>query len=194
MARIAIDIDDTLTDTSASIRKCVEEYASDYEDGHILTERKDTIIRGFFDHDVIVQFFLDHGKELANNAEVREDAKEVIEKLRQEGHEIIFLTARSNQYYTDAHKFCEDYLNRKNVQYDKIITGKTFKVVTCKKENIDVMIDDGVDTCADLNKAGIKALLYTTPINKKRNVISPRVNSWEEVYKEVKLYLKEIGK
>ena len=123
MARIAIDIDDTLTDTSASIRKCVEEYANDYEDGHILTERKDTIIRGFFDHDVIVQFFLDHGKELANNAEVREDAKEVIEKLRQEGHEIIFLTARSNQYYTDAHKFCEDYLNRKNVPFDKIITG-----------------------------------------------------------------------
>ena len=189
MAKIAIDIDDTLTDTSASIRKYVEKYASDYEEGNILTERKETIIRGFFDHDVIVQFFLDHGKELSNNAEVREDAKEVIEKLRKEGHEIIFLTARSNQYYTDAHKFCEDYLNRHNVPFDKIITGKTFKVAPCKKENVDVMIDDGVDTCADLNKAGIKALLYTTECNISKNTISPRVRTWTEVYEKIHEYL-----
>ena len=189
MAKIAIDIDDTLTDTSASIRKCVEEYANDYEEGHILTERKDTIIRGFFDHDVIVQFFLDHGKELANNAEVREDAKEIIEKLREEGHEIIFLTARSDMYYTDAQKFCEDYLNRKNVPYDRVITGKTFKIQACKEENIDIMIDDGVDTCADLNKAGIKALLYTTECNISKNTISPRVRTWKEVYEKIHEYL-----
>ena len=39
----------------------------------------------------------------------------------------------------------------------------------CKNENIDIMVDDGVDTCDDLNKNGIKTnklcgvknLLYT---------------------------------
>ena len=194
MARIGIDIDDTIIDTSSSIKQFVEKYSNNYKDGHILMEREANIIRGFFDHEVIIQFFLDHGKDISRNAKLRKHAKEVIEELKKEGHEIIFITARSNEYFTNAKEFCENFLNQNNILFDKVITGKTFKIKACQEENIDIMIDDGVDTCADLNKAGIKALLYTTPINKKRNVISPRVNSWEEVYKEVKLYLKEIGK
>ena len=189
MARIGIDIDDTITDTSASIKKYVEEHSHEYKEGNILIERRDTIIRGFFDHDVIVQFFMDYGKQIASSAELREDARDIIKKLKEEGHEIIFLTARSNQYYTNAKKFCENYLNEKNVPYDKVITGKTFKVSTCRRENIDIMIDDGVDTCADLNKAGIKALLYSTECNISKNVISPRVNSWKEAYKKIHEYL-----
>lgn len=191
MARIGIDIDDTITDTSSSIKYYVEKYAKDYKDGHILIEREANIIRGFFDHEVIVQFFLDHGKDIAGKAKLRKYAKEVIEQLRKEGHEIIFITARSNQYYTDAKKFCEDYLNENNVQYDKVLTGQTFKVKACQNEGIDIMIDDGVDTCCDLNKAGIKAFLYSTPINKRKNVVSPRVNSWKETYEKIHEYLEE---
>ena len=52
------------------------------------------------------------------------------------------------------------------------------------------MIDDGVDTCDDLNKNGIKALLYTTDVNKDIKTISKRVNSWTEVYNKIQDYLK----
>lgn len=194
MARIGIDIDDTITDTSAVIKQYVEKYAHEYKDGNILIEREANIIRGFFDHDVIVQFFLDHGKQIASSAKIRKHARQVIEELKKEGHEIIFITARSNQYYTNATKFCEDYLNEHNIIYDKVLTGKTFKVQACKDEQIDIMIDDGVDTCCDLNKAGIKAFLYTTPINRKRNVVSPRIKSWREAYTKIHDYLDEIGK
>ena len=194
MARIGIDIDDTITDTSAVIKQYVEKYAHEYKDGHILLEREANIIRGFFDHEVIVQFFLDHGKEIVGSARLRKHAKDVIDQLKKEGHEIIFITARSDQYYTNATKFCEDYLNEKNVVYDKVITGQTFKVKTCKEEKIDLMIDDGVDTCCDLNKAGIKAFLYTTPINMKRNVVSPRIKSGREAYQKIHNYIDELEK
>ena len=54
------------------------------------------------------------------------------------------------------------------------------------KDELDEIISDTISSNPNIknkmDKAGIKALLYTTPINKKRNVISPRVNSWEEVY------------
>lgn len=191
MARIGIDIDDTITDSTSSIKKAVKKYENQYSNDYILSEKIENIVRGFFDHEVIIKFFLEHGKEIASNAKLRPDVKEIIKKLKEDGHEIIFITARSNEYYTDATKFCENYLNNHQVIFDKVITGQTFKIETCKKENIDIMIDDGVDTCADLNKAGIKALLYSTEINENKNTISQRVYSWKETYEQINEYLKE---
>ena len=44
------------------------------------------------------------------------------------------------------------------------------------------MIDDGVDTCDELNKEGLKAVLFTSELNQNKDTISPRVYNWDEVY------------
>ena len=81
MARIAIDIDDTLTDSSKVVREYALLYDSKYSNEKILINRLDTILRGFFDHEAIVNFYLDYGIEMSNKAQVKPDACKVIDKL-----------------------------------------------------------------------------------------------------------------
>jgi uncharacterized HAD superfamily protein len=190
MAKIGIDIDDTITDSSSLVKEYVEKYDEYYSDCHILKNRMQDIMRGFFNHEAIVKFYLDHGREISRNVEVRPDAKEVIEKLKSEGHEIIIITARTNKYYKNAKRFCKNYLDKHNIPYDKLLTGQVYKVNACVEEGIDIMVDDGVDTCDDLNRNGIKALLYSTEVNKDMKTISPRVYSWKETYQKINNYLK----
>ena len=190
MAKIGIDIDDTITDSSSLIKEYVEKYDGDYSDEQILKNRMQDIIRGFFNHEAIVKFFLEHAREIARNVKVRPDAKEMIEKLKSEGHEIIIITARTNKYYKNAKRFCRNYLDKHKIPYDKVLTGQIYKINACVEEEIDIMIDDGVDTCDDLNRNGIKALLYSTEVNKDIKTISPRVYTWKETYEKINNYLK----
>ena len=54
------------------------------------------IVRGIFDEPLLVKFFTDHAQELGRNVTVKEGAKETIDKLINDGHKIIFITARSS--------------------------------------------------------------------------------------------------
>ena len=79
MAKIGIDIDDTITDSSSLVKEYVEKYDEYYSDCQILKNRMQDIMRGFFNHEAIVKFYLDHGREISRNVKVRPDAKEMIE-------------------------------------------------------------------------------------------------------------------
>ena len=190
MAKIGIDIDDTITDSSSLIKEYVERYDEEYSNEQILKNRMKDIMRGFFNHEAIVKFFLDYGREISRNVKVRPDAKEMIEKLTSEGHEIIIITARTNKYYKNATRFCRNYLDKHKIPYDKVLTGQVYKVNACVEEGIDIMIDDGVDTCDDLNRNGIKAFLYSTEVNKDMKTISKRVYTWKETYEKINNYLR----
>ena len=185
MIKIAFDIDDTITNSSKIIRKYILKYSNKYKDGELLTENLDIILRGFFNYDCVNEFFSDYSLEMSSLCELRKNAKKIINKLHDEGYEIYIITARSDEFYKDSYKFCKNYLDSKGIKYDKLITSQLYKIDTCKRENIDIMVDDGVDTCDNLNKNNIKAFLYTTDLNMDKDTISSRVNSWNEVYSEI---------
>lgn len=185
MARLAFDIDDTITDSTSTIKKYILMHKDEYEDGYILTRDLDIILRGFFNDDVVKKFFEEYAQTFANEIELRKDAAYVINKLKSEGHEIYIITARSDRYYKDTVEYCSNYLKNNGVNFDKILVDQKFKINCCKENNIDVMVDDGVDTCDDLNSNGINAILFTSELNKDKESISIRVNSWLEVYDEI---------
>lgn len=179
---IAIDIDDTLTDSTKVIRDFINRYDSDYcDDGHLI-KNLGSIIRGFLIDEDTKRFFNDHAIEMGNAIKIKEDAKEVIDKLRTEGNKIIIITARSDNFYEDAQKFCEEYLKRNNINYDKLITHQTYKIEACKRENIDLMIDDAIDTCEELMKEGIKTILFNSELNNGKETSIKRVFNWNELY------------
>ena len=113
----------------------------------------------------------------------------MINELHKQGHQIYVVTARSDNYYKDSYNFCKNYLDKKKIKYDKLVTSQLYKVKVCQEESIDIMIDDAVDTCDSLNDVGIKAFLYNSKLNKDKKTISTRVNSWNEVYKQIQIYL-----
>ncbi len=177
---IGIDIDDTITNSTQKVKEYLEKYDSDY--GNQLLNNLEEIIRGFLIDDMTKKFFNDFAETMGNEIEVKENAREVIDKLRSEGNRIIIVTARSNNFYKDAQKFCEEYLKRNNINYDKLITSQTYKIECCRNENIDLMIDDAIDTVENLNKEGIKSILFNSDINKSKETNVKRVNDWLEVY------------
>lgn len=183
--RIGIDIDDTTTNSTKTIRKYIEKYGNNYSSDNYMKDNMDIILRGFFETDVVKNFFKDNAIRMATEMEVKEDAPGIINKLHDDGHEIYFVTARSDNSYGDAKTFCENYLKNHNIHFDKVITGQLFKIDVCKENNIDLLIDDGVDTCDELNKIGLKALLFTSELNQDKTTISPRVSNWYEAYEYI---------
>ena len=158
--RIGIDIDDTMTDSTKVVREYINRYDECYcDDGHLINNLE-SIIRGFLADEATKNFFQDHSLEMGFDIKLKDNVKYIIDKLKEEGNEIYIITARSNKFYKDAQGFCEEYLKKYDINYDKLITGETFKVDTCKRENIDLMIDDAVDTVENVNKEGIKSILF----------------------------------
>ena len=183
--RIGIDIDDTITNSCEVVEYYINKYDSDYSDNQHLIKNLGNILRGFLADEITQKFFLDHSKEMGMKIQIKENAKEVIDKLREEGNEVIIITARSNKFYQNAQEFCEEYLRVNNINYDKLVTGQTFKLDACINENIDLMIDDAVDTVEAINNYGIKTILFNSKLNKDKETSIKRVSNWLELYNEI---------
>ncbi len=178
--KIGIDIDDTITNSSIVVKEYAYKYDNDYNNR--LVPNIDSIMRGFLEDEYVQKFYDEHSKDIGNAIEVKENAKEVIDKLRSEGNQVYIITARSNKFYGDAYAFTEGYLKRHNVNFDKLVTSQTYKLEYCKNEGIDLMIDDAIDTVESINKEGINSILFTSEINKDKETNVRRVNNWLELY------------
>ncbi len=121
---------------------------------------------------------------------IRPYASEVIHKLRKDGHEIIILSARDNQYLTHQYSGMIDYyvkswLDKYNIEYDDIIINANNKREKCLNIGLDLMIEDKKSNVEDISKI-IPVMVFDAPYNQDcvgRNVI--RVYSWYQIYQEI---------
>ena len=109
-------------------------------------------------------------------------AKETIDKLNSEGHNIYILTARSDELT----EYTLNWLKQKGIVYKDI-----FHLTSGKKNLVDVFIDlaveDNLEEAIELTKKVKHVLLFDQPWNKTKNVkgLIKRVYSWSEVYEEI---------
>ena len=175
---IGIDIDDTITNSSKVIKRYLMKYL-----GHdVVKNNFRGIMRGNYVNDVLETFYSKYGIEMGNAIRVKKDAAEVINRLHDEGHKIVIVTARSNNFYGNAQEFCINYLNENGIKYDKLFTAQIYKSKLCIDENIDLMIDDSIDTVEEIKALGKKSILFTSALNKNEKCNTKRLNSWKEVY------------
>ena len=117
-------------------------------------------------------------------------ASEVIHRLRQDGHEIIILTARDNQYLTHQYDGMSDFyvkmwLSKYNIEYDDIILGSSDKREKCLMGKFDLMIEDKASNVEKISKI-IPVFVFDAPYNQgftSKNVF--RVYSWYQIYQEI---------
>ena len=76
---------------------------------------------------------------------IRDGALEIITKLKEEGHEIIFITARNHEEFVEPYKISFDFLKVNKVPYDKLLVNIKRKDKQCFMEKIDLFIDDTND-------------------------------------------------
>ena len=188
--RIGIDIDDVITDTSASIRKYIDK--SEHRD--IIYNYIEEVMRGEMPNEEIKKFYKDNTINIFKEAKVKENVSEIVNEWLNEHNEVFIITSRGEKRFKDSELLTLQYLKSNKINYTRIIFNLFDKAKICKENNIDVMIDDSVRYCIEIEKENIKSILYTSIVNKSINVKIPRVNNWFELKKMVDVIKKEVNK
>ena len=134
------------------------------------------------------EFFNMYYKNVLEDCEPLPGASKVITQLKEDGDEIIFISARITSIKgCDARKITIDSFNKNGIPFDKVIIGAYDKLEYCLEHGIDVFVDDSLEVLQELSKHGIRCYLMTSQINSKLDTGDiTRVHSWEEIYKDLK--------
>ena len=175
---IAVDIDDTLTDTYHYFLPFTAEFfgmsAEELERRGISycnmprewKARETEFLKRYCDSKVPFTPF-------------KEDAAQSISLLRSLGHRIIIITGRTSDFYTDPYATTREELRLGGIEYDNLICTLE-KADACRREKIDLLIDDLPSNCFAAMETGAKALLFDSPTNQNADPSLRRVHSWKE--------------
>lgn len=183
--RIGVDVDDTITNSWQTFYK-------DYAKAFGVSEEEINKNKPYYNDTIKEKYTLEEyfekvkpiNDKLTPILPLKEDVKEIIDKLYQLGHTITFITARGYET-TNAYEVTKKYLDSHNIRYEKLILAPLGKAEACLKEKIDLFIDDSIKHCTKVSNEGIDVLMFETKYNKECNKFN-HVKSWKEIYENIK--------
>lgn len=193
--KIGIDIDDTTFFTAKSMLKYADIFEQEISgkpanrDNFGLIENRYYLKALYgWDNETKFAFFNKYYKNVLEECTMLLDANKVIEKLKQDGNKIYFITARlMNIAGCDTEKITKSSLDKFNIPYDKLYLHISDKLSFCKEHKIDICIEDSYETCKELADSGIKSILMTTKMNEKIDEGNiKRAKNWNEIYELIK--------
>lgn len=172
--KIGIDIDNTICSTDEVIDIKIKEYIKE----HGMSQEE-----FFGDSSNMDKFYKEKILEVIAEDPVKDDFLRVLNKLKV-NNEIIIVTARNEKFVKISQSMrqaTKDWLEKNNIYYDKYYDDayKEGKVRVCKKEGIDIIIDDDINNYLAFKDSGIKTLLFDDK-GKYLDIVD-RVGSWREV-------------
>ncbi len=177
---IAIDIDDTITNTYETMVPMIALFYD--KDLNKLLHNKPSY-KELYALPRFKEFSDQCYETIASIAPLKNGVVDILQRLKNEGHKIIFITSRNNQEFKNPYQTCYDYLTKNQIPFDKLIVNASNKAEICLKEHIDLFIDDSTKHCQAVSKKGITTLQFNSVFenNSKLN----KVTTWEEVYHQV---------
>lgn len=157
--RIAVDIDDTLN--AVDRVRYVGEYIRRKNLPFRLVDENAHMLEKVYDwsHDDVLEFVHDGGITAFTDAPARKGAKEVLERWRAAGIEVIVLTSRVAEWFGNPEKLSRDWLEKRHIPYDGLVASCADKGAYCAQNNIDILIDDSVEQCLSAQEKGVYAVL-----------------------------------
>ena len=189
--RIGIDLDDTITKTDEILFKYAKIYNEEEKILFNINREEWNLTKAFgWNEENIKEFFSKYLKSIYEEAEIKENAKERINKLKDDGNEIIIITARDTKSLKEVHEVCKDWLINNKINVDKIVVDGENKAQKCLENKIDIFIDDNICNCENVyNNLKIPVLLMNGRYNKDyQNPKIKRVYNWNEIYNEICKY------
>lgn len=182
--KIAIDIDNTICETSLFFGKYAEEYDRNVLHKNNVIDHSKMMPRSKDWSQDELKFFVDnYFNKKSMDIPIKSDAEEYINRLKIEGNYIMFITNRGikNDDYSDL--IVEDYLKINNIPYDEIITKSNEKYKYLS--DYDFFIDDSIVNCEQaLEKTNCKIILMQSNNTLEySNELIYKASNWEEVYK-----------
>lgn len=183
--RIGIDIDNTITDTLPILKQYCKKYNDEVIKRNLPMNEKGFAAGNLYDWtDEERQDFFDNIlPEVLSKAETKENAKEVIEKLKKEGNTIYIITARTK--IKEPYKLTKEMLEKYEIYYDELIIQKD-KKQCCIDNDIDILLDDEPQNINSVSEI-IPVIVFEAIHNEEcngNNII--KVKTWEESYEVIK--------
>ena len=190
--KIAVDFDGVILD-SEGLLKFYADFWSTFEIGKPRL-RDDVIMQEkCFDwtDEEIVYFYDTYYREITRKSQLMVGAKEILDKLKEDGHQLFIVTLRG--FYNEEEKIdAEEKLKQLDVKFDQICWGIKDKIGKCKELGADVMIDDNPENVMQFENEDIKVLYFKEEAT--RDVCMPnvaKVTSWMDIYRQIELISKE---
>jgi len=142
-------------------------------------------MKGMFDwsDEEVEEFLAVVCEDCAKRLRIRRGAREYINKLIQDGHEIVLITYRKEPNFLNGEKTTKDWLKAKKINYHKLVlSASPNKTEECRKNNIDIMFDDRAGYVYKMREEGVNCVLVLTKYNLKERKNLPHVGSWKELY------------
>lgn len=140
------------------------------------------------DEELKNNFFAIYSEDIYENADIKRNVAAVLKRLRNKGNEIYIITSRKDNLESssvDAHDLCQRWLDKHGIEVDAIITsvyGET-RADTCKKYDIDLMIDDNPYNFKKIVAVGKKCLLFDD--REKYVLKEDYVSNWLDIEKYI---------
>lgn len=189
---IGVDIDDTLTDirdeVGAEALKYAQSLNKEVDEKKIVWDKNNNGSsfkeRYNLNYDELLYFFKNIQENVTKNAKPRDDVVEVIKKLRKDGHKIYIITARDNEFHNDPYELSKTWLDKNNIEYDKLIVNARDKAKICKEQNVDVFIDDKLSNCMEISNENIITIRITNYTEQHQDIVNKK--NWKEIYEFIK--------
>ena len=170
------DIDDTISDTAGYSEKYIEQFFIEHNVPYKKTNQISRFAEAKFDWDEqqAIRWYKVYGDEMALEFPCIEGAKELINKLFDDGHRIIIATARETVWHNTPVLVTKLWLQKNKIKYSKLYTGRIDKEQICEDENADFFMDDDLKITAKVAShfaekgKTIQSMLATTAFNKDK--------------------------
>lgn len=183
MNKIAIDIDNTICNTSDFFGSIAEKYDREVlHKNNIINYNKVVPRSENWSKEELSYFVENYFNKESINIPIKEDAVIYINKLKELGYEIVFITNRGTKEDDHTDLIVSKYLEKNNVPYDNIITKSNDKYIYL--DDCAYFIDDAIFNCEQaLDKTNTKVIMIET--NKTKDYNNDKIfktNSWKKVY------------
>ena len=191
---IGIDLDDTISSSNEMFIKYAKLYNKEKKINFKIDETQWDLDKSFgWNDNNYKEFCKQYLRTLLNEAEIKYNAAEKINKLKNEGYKIIIITSRNEKELNDMYSFTEKWLKNHNINYDKLIINSLQKEEESLKNKVNIFIDDNMKNCMNVyKKLQIPVFLFDGLYNtndKYSNI--ERVYSWDEIYLKIKNIVEE---
>jgi len=189
--RIGLDIDDTICNTNSVLMKYAFKHNEEHGNKKLIKKDTNDFSEVFgWNPEEVNLFFRTYYLDALKEIEPKENVKEVLGKLREDGHQIIFITIRNDRECggeNEAYRITEEWLRKYEIPYDELHVDIHNKKEFCEEHNIDVFMDDSVKTVSLVKTLGIKTFIAINSFNMnfKDDKIT-NIYSMNEFYEKIK--------
>lgn len=191
--KIGIDLDGVVLDSETTFRTYEEIFDAGVLKKNSLVDRREQKFQGRYNwseqeqKEFIQKYFMKVSKESG----LMSGFLGVYNLLKKQGHEFVVITARGG-FVTEMKDDAIRVLDENGIVFDKYYWNVSDKLEICKKENVDLMIDDDWRIIKDISSNNIKTLYFrdTNLMELDESKYIHEVNNWGDVYR----YISKIGK